>query len=97
MYYIVNLSIANTLVGNNHDQHLTFINDSLNENKIPAKNYYFSESSNDFTHALGYSYSEDPNFMYCAEDMTEVSIVNWWLASCNSVCCRRRDCLLCGR
>ncbi len=36
----------------------------------------------DFTHALGYSYSADPNFMYCAEDMTENGQYNWWLASC---------------
>jgi hypothetical protein len=36
----------------------------------------------DFTHALGYSYSEDPNFMYCAEDMTLEGAVNWWLPSC---------------
>ena len=36
----------------------------------------------DFTHALGYSYSDDPNFMYCAEDMTVESTVNWWLPSC---------------
>ena len=35
------------------------------------------------THALGYSYSEDPNFMYCAEDITtEGSYNDWWLASC---------------
>lgn len=40
-------------------------------------------NSDDFTHALGYSYSEDPNFMYCAEDMTIESSVNWWLASCD--------------
>jgi len=38
---------------------------------------------NDFTHALGYSYSEDPNFMYCAEDMTTEGAVNWWLPSCD--------------
>ena len=36
----------------------------------------------DFTHALGYSYSEDPNFMYCAEDMTTEGLWNWWLPSC---------------
>jgi hypothetical protein len=34
------------------------------------------------THALGYSYSEDPNFMYCAEGMTTNGYANWWLASC---------------
>jgi hypothetical protein len=39
-------------------------------------------ASPDFTHALGYSYSEDPNFMYCAEDMTTEGDVNWWLPSC---------------
>jgi hypothetical protein len=36
----------------------------------------------DFTHALGYSYSEDPDFMYCAEDMTTEGTANWWLPSC---------------
>ncbi len=36
----------------------------------------------DFTHALGYSYSDDPNFMYCAEDMTTEGSDNWWLPSC---------------
>ena len=40
------------------------------------------ETSDDFTHALGYSYSDDPNFMYCAEDMTTEGTDNWWLASC---------------
>jgi hypothetical protein len=37
---------------------------------------------NAFTHALGYSYSEDPNFMYCAEDLEAYDSVNWWLPSC---------------
>ncbi len=36
----------------------------------------------DFTHALGYSYSYDPNLMYCAEDMTTIEVDNWWLPSC---------------
>lgn len=39
-------------------------------------------ASIDFTHALGYSYSEDPKFMYCAEDMTTEGSANWWLPSC---------------
>ena len=39
-------------------------------------------SSRDFTHALGYSYNVDPNFMYCAEDMTTEGTANWWLPSC---------------
>lgn len=36
----------------------------------------------DFTHAFGYSYSDDPDFMYCAEDMTTEGAWNWWLPSC---------------
>lgn len=39
-------------------------------------------SSPDFTHGLGYSYSDDPNFMYCAEDMTTEGTDNWWLSQC---------------
>jgi hypothetical protein len=39
-------------------------------------------TSGDFTHALGYSYSQDPYFMYCAEDMTTEGVDNWWLPSC---------------
>ncbi len=39
--------------------------------------------SSDVTHALGYSYDADPNFMYCAEDMTTINgTINWWLPSC---------------
>lgn len=34
------------------------------------------------THALGYSYSKDPNFMYCAEAMGTNGSANWWLPSC---------------
>jgi len=39
-------------------------------------------NSLDFTYALGYSYSDDPNFMHCAEDMTTEGASNWWLPSC---------------
>lgn len=42
-----------------------------------------SATSIDFTHAMGYSYNNDPNLMYCAEDMTTEGTVNWWLASCD--------------
>jgi len=38
--------------------------------------------SSDFTHALGYSYSKDPKFMYCAEDMSVNGPDNWWLSHC---------------
>jgi hypothetical protein len=36
------------------------------------------------THALGYSYSEDPKFMYCAEGLgTESSYGSHWLSRCD--------------
>lgn len=41
-----------------------------------------SAISPDFTHGLGYSFSDDPFFMYCAEDMTTEGTDNWWLPSC---------------
>lgn len=36
----------------------------------------------DFTYGLGYSYSDDPNFMHCADDMTTYESDNWWLPIC---------------
>lgn len=33
-------------------------------------------------HALGYSYSEDPKFMYCADNLTTEGAYNWWLPNC---------------
>ena len=36
------------------------------------------------THALGYSYSDDPSFMYCAEPLaTETSYDDLWLGRCD--------------
>lgn len=40
-------------------------------------------SSGAVAHALGYSYSDDPNFMYCSEPLaTEGSYGDWWLGQC---------------
>jgi len=50
-----------------------FVNDTMPGNV---------EGSVDFTHALGYSYSDDPNFMVCADDMTTEGDFNWWLPGC---------------
>jgi hypothetical protein len=41
-----------------------------------------ANSDTDYTHALGYSYSDDPNLMYCAEDLHQLDTANWWLGSC---------------
>jgi hypothetical protein len=45
-------------------------------------NFDVANGSADYTTALGYSYSEDPKFMYCAEDMEQLDQANWWLGSC---------------
>ena len=54
---------------------ISFVEPSFNDGEAGAL-------SPDFTRALGYSYSDDPNFMYCAEDMATKEAVNWWLPSC---------------
>jgi hypothetical protein len=36
----------------------------------------------DVTHALGYSYDVDPQFMYCADPMESMNADNWWLPNC---------------
>jgi hypothetical protein len=41
-----------------------------------------ANSTTDAATALGYSYSDDPNFMYCAEDLSQYDAANWLLASC---------------
>jgi hypothetical protein len=41
-----------------------------------------ANSATDYATALGYSYSDDPNFMYCAEDLSQYDAANWLLASC---------------
>lgn len=43
---------------------------------------FTSPATGTLTHALGYSYSDDPHFMYCADGLTQESVANWWLANC---------------
>jgi hypothetical protein len=43
---------------------------------------FLTPAVGEVTHALGYSYSEDPNFMYCAEAMGTEGAANWWLPNC---------------
>jgi hypothetical protein len=39
--------------------------------------------SNLYTHAIGYSYDQDPDLRYCAENVNQnVGPANWWLGSC---------------
>jgi hypothetical protein len=41
-----------------------------------------SSNDTDYTHGIGYSYADDPDLMYCAENMTTEGDVNWWLPNC---------------
>jgi hypothetical protein len=55
------------------------LENEVNEPSIP----FTAPTVSNVTHAMGYSYSDDPNFMYCAEPMEEKTPgVNWWLPSC---------------
>ncbi|WP_017930204.1 trypsin-like serine peptidase [Robiginitomaculum antarcticum] len=81
-YYVVNDSGSHSGAASSSD--------SL-DTAVPTQSISFSAPvvddgtagplTQDYTHALGYSYSEDPFFMYSAEDMTTEGTANWWLPS----------------
>jgi len=43
---------------------------------------FTAPGSGQLADALGYSYSDDPNFMYCQDNLGTTGTVNWWLPSC---------------
>jgi hypothetical protein len=50
--------------------------------EAPAYDVGTTSGDADYTHGIGYSYSDDPNLMYCAENMTTEGAYNWWLPNC---------------
>jgi len=81
-YYVVETTGAHTGTGDHESLELAagtldvdFMTPAFDDG-IPGA------TSADYTYALGYSYSDDPHFMYAAEDMTVEGDVNWWLPSC---------------
>ncbi len=42
----------------------------------------FSPPTSILTHALGYSYDVDPQFMYCADVIESLDADDWWLDNC---------------
>jgi Bacterial Ig domain len=56
------------------------------ETAVGALGINFTDTTpadDDPAQALGYSYSDDPNFMYCSEALaTEGSYGDWWLGQC---------------
>ena len=73
-YYVVNDTGAHsgTSVGS----------DSLDAEVGSMSVDFSAPAVGDVTHGLGYSYSDDPNFMYCAEAMGTEGTANWWLPNC---------------
>ncbi len=49
----------------------------------PQSNSGTTVKDGTYTHGIGYSYADDPNLMYCAENMTTEGDANWWLANCD--------------
>lgn len=43
---------------------------------------FTAPASSSYTWALGYSYSRDPLFRYCAQSLGTNGSANWWLGSC---------------
>jgi hypothetical protein len=73
-YYVVPTTGAHEGAASPSDS----LEDSVHELPLP----FTAPQVDVLTHALGYSYSDDPNFMYCSEPLATASAVNWWLGSC---------------
>lgn len=81
-FYVVDDSGAHAGPGNDDALDSAVIALDINFSTPYVDDGVAAANSVDFTHGLGYSYSEDPELMYCAEDMTTEGAVNWWLPSC---------------
>ncbi len=79
-YYIVDDSGAHAGAGSEDQLEMAVEELSIDFSTPPVVDLPTSDA--DRTYALGYSYSDDPKFMYCAEDMTREGTVNWWLPNC---------------
>lgn len=79
-FYVVNN--ANSHLGNGGDA--TLVLDVAIGNPLAVS--YSTSIPIAYTYALGYSYNQDPKFMYCAQTLgTNTALVptgQWWLSSC---------------
>jgi hypothetical protein len=74
-YYVVNDSGA-------HQPGLTARADALDAAVQPMSVSYSAPAVGTLSHALGYSYDVDPQFMYCADPLQNLDASNWWLPNC---------------
>jgi hypothetical protein len=65
-----------------HSPGLTAASDTLDAAVIPMDVSFAAPTAGDVTYALGYSYSVDPQFMYCTDPMQDLNTDNWFLPNC---------------
>jgi hypothetical protein len=74
-YYVVNDAGA-------HSPGLSAASDTLDAAVVPMSVSFSAPSAGVLTHALGYSYNVDPQFMYCADPVQDMNAANWFLPNC---------------
>jgi hypothetical protein len=74
-YYTVNDTGA-------HSAGLTPAASALDGAVTPMVVSFSAPAVDALTHALGYSYDVDPQFMYCADPVENFDAANWWLPNC---------------
>lgn len=74
-FYVVNDTGA-------HSPGLTAASDTLDAAVIPMDVSFAAPTAGNVTFALGYSYSVDPQFMYCSDPMQNMNADNWFLPNC---------------
>ena len=78
-YYVVSDSGAHT-----HSNYpWTWTNETLDNTVGSLAADFSTPVIGEVTHALGYSYNVDPNFMYCSEAMSTNGSANYWLGKCD--------------
>ena len=65
-----------------HTAGLSGAADQLDGAVIAMDVSFAAPAAGSVTHALGYSYSVDPQFMYCADPMQNMNADNWFLPNC---------------
>ena len=64
-----------------HQAGFTSVSNTLDA-AVSAMTVSFTAPAGVLTHALGYSYDVDPQFMYCADTLESLDADNWWLGNC---------------
>ena len=74
-YYVVADSGA-------HSPGISPVSSALDAAVTPMSVSFSAPSIGTLAHGLGYSYSDDPKFMYCADPLEALDGANYWLPNC---------------